>query len=95
MQQSRLPVVNRSNKLIGMVSQVDCHKALLVSGYHCDQPVKVNDMMAKSYPILNPQDRLAEAAIKTQEESADIFAVLEESRLVGIVKHVDLLTLLN
>ncbi len=94
-QQSQLPVVNQSNKLIGMVSQVDCHKALLVSGYHCDQPVKVNDIMAKSYPVLNPQERLSEAAIKTQEETADIFAVIEEDRLVGIVKRVDLLTLLN
>ncbi|WP_019612812.1 CBS domain-containing protein [Psychromonas ossibalaenae] len=94
-QQSQLPVVNQSNKLIGMVSQVDCHKALLVSGYHCDQPVKVNNIMAESYPVLNPQDRLSEAAIKTQEETADIFAVVEEDRLVGIVKRVDLLTLLN
>jgi len=93
--QTHLPVVNQQNKLLGMVSQVDCHRALLISGYHCDQPVKVNDIMAKSYLALSLDEKISEVVIKTQQETADTFPVVEEGKLIGIVSRVDLLTVLN
>ena len=90
-QQTQLPVINSSKQLIGMVSIIDCQKALLISGYHCDMPVTVDEIMAKNFVSLTVTDELSEVAIKTQKSSDNIFPVLSEGKLVGILKRVDLL----
>ena len=94
-QQSQLPVINKNNTLIGMVSLIDCQKALLNSAYHCDQPVNVNDVMAKDFISLTTDESLSEVAIKTLAQAANKFPVLQEGKLTGIVKRVDLLVELN
>ncbi len=87
-----------------MVAQIDSHKALLSSGYHCDQPVTLTEIIASTYVVLSAHQSLADAAIKTREESANMFPVVlagsaaEDNvagRLVGIINRVDLLTHLN
>ena len=93
--QAHLPVINASNKLIGMVSQIDCHKALLISGYHCDKPVKVNDIMTSSYLTLSPYDSISDVTISSLESTVNLFPVVEDEKLVGIVNRADLLTILN
>jgi len=90
-QQAHLPVVNSANKLLGMVSQIDCQKALLIGAYHCDQPIKVNDIMAKSFTSLTVDEDLSEVAMKTQTAPENLFPVITAGKLVGIVKRVDLL----
>jgi len=90
-QQTQLPVINSSKQLIGMISIIDCQKALLISGYHCDMPVTVDDIMVKEFISLTIMDELSEVAIKTQKSSDNIFPVLSEGKLVGILKRVDLL----
>ena len=94
-QQSQLPVINNNNKLIGMVSLMDCQKALLHSAYHCDQPVIVNDIMAKNYTSLTLDQHLSEAAIQTQIHNESIFPVQHEGKFVGVIKRSDLLIELN
>ena len=90
-QKSQLPVVGGNNTLIGMVSLIDCQKALLISAYHCDIPVKVNDVMAKEFTFLSKNEDLSEVAIKTQHLSENIFPVVDEGKLVAIVNRADLL----
>ena len=90
-QQTQLPVINNANKLLGMVSLIDCQKALLIGAYHCDQPVKVNNIMAKNFTALIATDKLSEVAIKTQHQSENIFPVLKEDQLIGIMNRSDLL----
>ena len=94
-QQSQLPVINNSNTLIGMVSLIDCQKALLNSAYHCDKPVTVNDIMVKDFISLTLQESLSEVAINTLQLAESIFPVLSADKLVGVVKRVDLLAILN
>ncbi|PKG38234.1 CBS domain-containing protein [Psychromonas sp. Urea-02u-13] len=94
-QQSQLPVINKSNTLIGMVSLIDCQKALLNSAYHCDQPVNVNDVMTKDFINLTADEALSEVAIKTLTRTENVFLVLQEEKLIGILKRVDLLVELN
>ena len=94
-QQAQLPVVNKSQKLIGMVSLIDCQKALLISGYHCDHPVRVNNIMVKNFTSLTSEEALSEVAIKTQKQSENIFPVLKEGKLIAIMKRVDLLVYLQ
>jgi len=94
-QQTQLPVVNKDDKLIGMVSLMDCQKALLISGYHCDKPVTVNDIMAKEFTSVTTSEALSEVAIKTQKLTDNIFPVVEGDKLVGILKRADLLLYLE
>ncbi|TEW55609.1 CBS domain-containing protein [Psychromonas sp. RZ22] len=90
-QQSQLPVINSNNKLLGMVSLINCQKALLISGYHCDKPVKVNDIMAKEFTFLTTDEELSEVAIKTQKQSENVFPVVNNGKLIAVMKRVDLL----
>ena len=90
-QQAHLPVVNSTNKLIGMVSLIDCQTALLISAYHCDKPVRVNDVMAKNFTFLTADEDLSEVAIKTQKQTENIFPVLDNGKLIAIMRRTDLL----
>tara|TARA_R110001592_G_scaffold290137_7_gene559244 strand:+ start:960 stop:1370 length:411 start_codon:yes stop_codon:yes gene_type:complete len=90
-QQTQLPVVNSANKLIGMVSLIDCQTALLISAYHCDKPVRVNDIMAKNFTFLTADEDLSEVAIKTQKQTESIFPVIESGKLIAIMRRTDLL----
>jgi len=90
-QKAQLPVVDSNKTLIGMVSLIDCQKALLISAYHCDKPVKVNDVMAKEFTFLSINEDLSEVAIKTQHLSENIFPVVDNGKLVAIVNRTDLL----
>ncbi|MEL0630872.1 CBS domain-containing protein [Psychromonas aquatilis] len=90
-QKPQLPVVDSNKALIGVVSLIDCQKALLISAYHCDKPVKVNDVMAKEFTFLSINEDLSEVAIKTQHLSENIFPVVDNGKLVAIVNRADLL----
>jgi len=90
-QQAQLPVINKSKKLIGMVSLIDCQKALLISAYHCDKPVRVNDVMAKQFTFLSAEENLSEVAIKTQHLPENIFPVLADDKLIAVLNRTDLL----
>jgi CBS domain-containing protein len=94
-QQTQLPVVNSHHQLLGMVSLIDVQKALLVGAYHCDQPVKVNEIMAKEFICLSADEDLSEVAIKTQQQADNVFPVLKEDKLIGMMKRVDLLIYLQ
>lgn len=94
-QQTQLPVVNSSNQLLGMVSLIDVQKALLIGAYHCDQPVKVNDIMVKEFIHLGADEALSEVAIKTQQQSENTFPVIKGNKLVGVLKRADLLLYLQ
>lgn len=92
---TQLPVINQNKKLIGMVSVMDCQKALLVGAYHCDQPVKVNDIMANSFISLQIDEPLSEVANRTLHQAEDIFPVVADGKLLGLLKRVDLLAHLH
>jgi len=90
-QQTQIPVLNGQKHLMGMVSLIDCQKALLISGYHCDMPVTVDEIMAKDFVAIPATDDLSEVAIKTQKLADNIFPVVDDGKLVGVLKRVDLL----
>ena len=90
-QQAQLPVVNNNKKLIGMVSLIDCQKALLISAYHCDKPVTVNDVMTEEFMFLNEDEDLSEVAINTQKQTENFFPVVKDDKLIAILRRTDLL----
>jgi len=90
-----LAVVNSQNKLLGFVSALDCHKAILISSYHCDKPVIVNDIMNQKFISINTDEQISDVAIKMQNESSNIYPVIESEKLIGILSRNDLLKVLN
>ena len=94
-QQAQLPVVNNNKKLIGMVSLIDCQKALLIGAYHCDKPVTVNDVMKEEFMFLNEDEDLSEVAINTQQQTENFFPVVKDDKLIAILRRTDLLVHLH
>jgi predicted transcriptional regulator len=90
-----LAVVNSQNKLLGFVSALDCHKAILISSYHCDKPVIVNDIMNQKFISINKDEQISDVAIKMQNESSNIYPVIESEKLIGTLSRNDLLKVLN
>ena len=90
-----LAVVNNQNKLLGFVSALDCHKAILISSYHCDKPVIVNDIMNQKFISINADEQISDVAIKMQNESSNIYPVIESEKLIGTLSRNDLLKVLN
>lgn len=90
-----LAVVNSKNKLLGFVSALDCHKAILISSYHCDKPVIVNDIMNQQFISINADEQIADVAIKMQNVVSNIYPVLQDEKLIGTLSRNDLLKVLN
>ena len=90
-----LAVVNSQNKLLGFVSALDCHKAILISSYHCDKPVIVNDIMNQKFISINADEHISDVAIKMQNESSNIYPVIESEKLIGTLSRNELLKVLN
>ena len=90
-----LAVVNSQNKLLGFVSALDCHKAILISSYHCDKPVIVNDNMNQKFISINTDEQISDVAIKMQNESSNIYPVIESEKLIGTLSRNELLKVLN
>ncbi len=89
-----LIVVDDSNHVIGVVSEHDCHKALLAGSYHCDTPVTVNDIMNQSVVNLSPNEHVADVAIKVLNESTDVYPVIENDNFIGTLTRGDILSIL-
>lgn len=90
-----IAVVNNQNKLLGFVSALDCHKAILISSYHCDKPVIVNDIMNQNFISIAANDYIAEVAIKMQNEASNIYPVLTDGKLIGTLSRNEILKVLN
>ncbi|NRA61837.1 MAG: CBS domain-containing protein [Psychrobium sp.] len=89
-----LIVVDDSNHVIGVVSEYDCHKALLAGSYHCDTPVSVNDIMTQSIINLVPNEHIADVAIKVLNETTDVYPVIENDNFIGTLTRGDILNVL-
>jgi predicted transcriptional regulator len=92
---NELAVVNSQNKLLGFASALDCHKAILISSYHCDKPVIVDDIMNQKYVFINADDQIADVAIKLQNEVSNIYPVLKGDKLIGTLSRNDIISALN
>jgi predicted transcriptional regulator len=92
---NELAVVNNHNSLLGFVSAFDCHKAILISSYHCDKPVIVNDIMNQKYVFTNADEQIADVAIKMQNEVSNIYPVLKGDKLIGTLSRNDIINVLN
>jgi predicted transcriptional regulator len=94
-QVSGLLVVNNDNKVLGFVSELTCHKVMLISSYHCDKPVIVDNIMTDNIVSIHANDYITDVAISLQNENSDVYAVIEHDKLIGILTRHHLLKALN
>lgn len=89
-----VPVVNADNDVIGFVSESDCMKALINGSYHCDKPAIVNDVMTKDVVGVSPHASIFDVAIGMAKDSFSVYPVVENRKLVGIIRRRDILQVL-
>lgn len=89
---SGAPVVDGSGHLIGMVSEHDCLKAILVGTYQGDVGGSVADVMTTSVDTIRLGTSIVEAANQMVTSGRRRLPVVDhENRLIGQISRGDLL----
>ncbi|MEX2488601.1 MAG: CBS domain-containing protein [Pseudomonadales bacterium] len=80
-----IPVVDKSNKLIGLLTQRD----LLAASSSANRPVAVADFMRKKVTSVDENTELRSAAIEMQKAKIGCLPVLRDEKLIGIITDSD------
>ena len=90
-----LPVVDRKNRLLGIVSEKDLLRLAYGLKTHTyasdDSPKTVEDVMTKEVIAFDEQDRLSDIIKCLTEEDFRRVPILSDGKLVGIISRRDLL----
>jgi len=92
---SGAPVIDAHGKLIGILTQKDCLKALLNSHYHNSKGGNVSDYMTPDVETLDSNMDLFEVAQRFVNSNYRRFPVIENNQLIGMVTRFDLLQSIN
>ncbi|ROS01864.1 CBS domain protein [Sinobacterium caligoides] len=79
------PVVNEQNEVVGFVSEQDCLRSLLVSGYYCDKVDSVKDVMRREVLTIGPEDNVVELARRMTDQLPKIYPVVLDGKLIGLI----------
>lgn len=85
------PVVDFHGQLIGMLTDLDCMKVVMDSGYTQDLGGKVEEYMSREVTTIDCETSIVEMAGKFAETRFRNFPVVEDVELVGIISRVDIL----
>lgn len=92
---SGAPVVDASGNLVGMLSERDCLKIALTSGYNAEPGGKVSEYMSQPVDTVTVDTSILEVAEKFINGRYHRYPVLEENRLVGQISRSDILKALE
>ncbi len=98
-----LPVVNRENRLAGIVSDRDLLNVAVIfkkhprspEEYHIDDALKARDVMTAEPATVSPDHDLGLALDLILGLAISSLPVIEDGKLVGIVTNTDMLLLLK
>lgn len=88
------PVVDEENQLIGMISELDCLRALAgaaYEGHYTSRDRLVRDEMSTKLLTIGPDDNVYTMAHLFETNSVRRLPVLEDGQLVGQVSRRDVL----
>ncbi|EKF73730.1 hypothetical protein A11A3_12228 [Alcanivorax hongdengensis A-11-3] len=81
-----LPVINAEQKVIGFVSEQDCLRQLLVSSYHCEGALVVEEIMHDEPLTVKPDDSVVNVAEMMIKQKPKIYPVVDDrGTLVGLL----------
>ena len=88
---SGAPVVDQYRKLSGILTEKDCLKTTLSSGYHGEPGGKVSDYMSANVETVPPDMSLLDLAESFLNSRYHRFPVVLDDELVGFISRRDLL----
>lgn len=91
---SGAPVVNINGRLIGLLSEKDCIRAVLEGPYNQRPSMigTVGDYMSTDIRTVHPDATILEIAMEFAHSNYKRFPVVENGRLVGQISRVDILS---
>ena len=91
---SGAPVINKSGKLIGIISETDLMKQIVDSRYY-NMPMSkttVSKYMTESVDSILPNETIFDAAEKFLKLKRKRFPVMESNKILGIISRVDIIS---
>jgi len=82
-----VPVVSETNEVIGFISEHDCIAKLLQSSYYCEPEPSVNEVMSADTDSVSPNDTVVDLAQKMLTSRRQVFPVVEDKKLIGIISR--------
>jgi CBS domain-containing protein len=89
------PVTNDQGELVGMLSELDCMKVALNSGYYGDWGGPVSEYMTTAVESVDADMNIVDLAQKFLDTGYRRFPVLRNHRLVGQISRRDALRALS
>ena len=91
-----LPVVDDNHRLVGFLSEQDCIRSLASSSYHCDNWVRISDIMSRDPISVTPDmSELALAALFTGQKPKVYPVVDGHHRVIGVLTRSRVMAALN
>jgi len=91
---SGAPVINKSGKVVGIISETDMMKNIVDSQYY-NMPISktnVSKYMKKSVDYISPNATIFEAASEFIKLKRKRFPVMISDKIVGIISRVDIIS---
>lgn len=85
------PVVDERGNLVGVLSERDFLKAVLIAGYHGERSGRVGDYMSSTVEAVHADDTLLDVASQFVKMKFHRFPVVEDNRVVGVIARRDVL----
>ena len=91
-----LPVVDSQNKVVGFVSEQDCLRKLLISSYHCEGSLVVEEFMHSQPLTVHEDDSAVNVAELMVTQKPKIYPVVDDKGiLVGLLTREQVLRALK
>ena len=87
-----LPVVDEKRQVLGFVSEQDCIHSLLVSNYHSEGELIVDDVMFHKPLTVSPEMSVIDLAQNLGAGKPKVYPVVDHGKLVGIVTRTAILS---
>ena len=86
------PVVDEQHCLVGFISEQDCLKQMLESGYYREQAARAKDVMRTDVLSVKPYSSVLDVAEQMLLPKPKVYPVVDdEGRLVGCISRADVL----
>ena len=89
------PVVDEAGSLVGILTERDCMRVVLIAGYHAEYGGQVSDYMSKKVDTISADESIVDAAKLFLGHRFHRYPVLDNGRLAGQISRRDVMRALE